>query len=272
MKFPLKPILSTLFTLAVLTSCTKDKESEPNPQPSENNLILINSVATNQGGMEVSLYAEDSLMAEYTPLYIQVKDATTGDLITHADITIEPMMVLDGMTHAAPSENPPSTAIDNKFEGAVVFTMPSEMGWVLEVNIYDPANDRLEAATLPVAVKAPAKTRVIVASPLDGSDPLIISYLQPQTPEIGINDFEITVHRQESMMDFTPVSGLTVEVDPEMLAMGHGSPNNVNPTHSQSGHYTGKVNFTMSGDWRINLTLLNGQTVIDSTAYFDVTF
>ncbi|MDZ7648356.1 MAG: FixH family protein [Cytophagales bacterium] len=47
-----------------------------------------------------------------------------------------------------------------------------------------------------------------------------------------------------------------------MPSMGHGSPNNVNPTHSSKGSYKGKVNFTMTGDWRLNLNISQGEAVL----------
>jgi hypothetical protein len=55
-----------------------------------------------------------------------------------------------------------------------------------------------------------------------------------------------------------------------MPSMGHGSPNNINPLHIKNGHYKGKVNFTMTGDWRINLVLnKDGKT---SSTFFDLLF
>jgi len=55
-----------------------------------------------------------------------------------------------------------------------------------------------------------------------------------------------------------------------MPSMGHGSPNNVNPVLTKNGHYKGKVNFTMTGDWRINLELnKDGKT---TKTFFDLLF
>lgn len=146
------------------------------------------------------------------------------------------------------------------------------MGWSINVNVYDPIGDREGTATVPVKVKAPTLARTQVVTPLDGTESLVISYLQPKNPKIGVNDMEITIHQKQSMMDYAPVENYLIHIHPEMLAMGHGSPNNVDPVATEMGHYTGKVNFTMSGNWRINLTLVNGETVVDSTTYFDVTF
>jgi hypothetical protein len=66
-----------------------------------------------------------------------------------------------------------------------------------------------------------------------------------------------------------PVNDYSIVLTPEMPSMGHGSPNNVNPTFSSNGHYTGKVNYTMTGDWRLNLSLSQSGTLVKEL-YFDV--
>jgi hypothetical protein len=108
-------------------------------------------------------------------------------------------------------------------------------------------------------------------TPLNGDPNLVISYVQPTSPKVGINDFELTLQYKESMMSFPAKTDYTVMIEPEMPAMGHGSPNNVDPTHVADGHYKGQVNFTMTGLWKINLTIMDGAEVVDSTSYFEVT-
>ncbi len=46
-----------------------------------------------------------------------------------------------------------------------------------------------------------------------------------------------------------------------MPSMGHGSPNNVNPVHRELGHYHGSVNFTMTGDWLVELDFVKGDSL-----------
>jgi hypothetical protein len=75
-----------------------------------------------------------------------------------------------------------------------------------------------------------------------------------------------------SMMSFPPATDLTIEIDPQMPSMGHGSPNNVNPVHTANGHYLGSVNFNMTGAWRIYLVIKKGSRTISNKAYFDITF
>ena len=68
-------------------------------------------------------------------------------------------------------------------------------------------------------------------------------------------DLEIAVFSRESNDSFPPVTDLEIEFEPSMPSMGHGSPDNEHPVHRHGGHYAGKVNFTMTGDWRIHLDL-----------------
>ncbi len=54
--------------------------------------------------------------------------------------------------------------------------------------------------------------------------------------------------------------------------MGHGSPNNVNPVSTGKGHYKGKVNFTMTGEWKINVIVKKDGNIISKDLYFNTTF
>ena len=96
--------------------------------------------------------------------------------------------------------------------------------------------------------------------------------VMPASWNVGLNKFEFTIHKMESMMSFPAVTDMTVEITPEMPSMGHGSPNNVNPVHTGNGHYSGTVNFTMTGDWRIHLKITQNGRVISEKAYFDILF
>ena len=52
----------------------------------------------------------------------------------------------------------------------------------------------------------------------------------------------------------------TIEIDPRMPDMGnHSSPNNVTLTRQSDGSYQGSINLTMTGRWRIHLTVKDAQ-------------
>jgi hypothetical protein len=72
------------------------------------------------------------------------------------------------------------------------------------------------------------------------------------------------------MMAFPAVSNCDVTIEPSMPSMGHGSPNNINPVHMADGHYMGSVNFTMDGEWLIEVSVLEGSTEIGAID-FEVT-
>ena len=259
--------MSTIFS-----GCKK----EDDPTPSTNNtdgLVMIASGYTDAGGIKVNLYSTDSLYSRYTNFFIEVRDSASNTVIDDAHIELMPMMDMGQMQHSAPFENPSSTnAVNGLFPCAVVFQMPGEMGWTLNIHIHEHVNGGEGEVTFPLMVKNPDPTRTRVVTPVnDPMSRLIISYVQPMDPKVGINDFEITLHSRETMMSFPGIENYTVEIEPEMPSMGHGSPNNVNPTDAGNGHYKGQVNFTMTGLWRINLNIMDGSTVVDSTAYFEVT-
>lgn len=265
-------IVGTALVSTLFAGCKKEEDPTPSTSNTDG-LVMIASGYTDEGAIKVNLYSTDSLYSRYTNFFVEVRDSASNTVIEDAHIELMPMMDMTTMMHSAPFENPSSTdAVNGLFPCAVVFQMPGDMGWTLNIHVHEHVNGGEGEVTFPLMVKNPDPTRTRVVTPLnDPMSRLIISYVQPMDPKVGINDFEITLHSRETMMSFPGIENYTVEIEPEMPSMGHGSPNNVNPTDAGNGHYNGKVNFTMTGLWRINLNIMDGSTVVDSTAYFEVT-
>ena len=266
-------VVGTVLVSTIFTGCKKEEDPVVTNPSNTEGLVMIASGYTDAGSMKISLYSTDSLYSRYTNLFVEVRDSATDAVIEDAEVTIMPMMQMPTMQHSAPYENPSSmSAVDGLFPCAVVFQMPGEMGWSLSIAVHENVNGGMGEVTFPLMVKNPSPTKTRVVTPLnDPMSRLVISYVQPMDPKVGINDFEITLHSRETMMSWPGIENYTVEIEPEMPSMGHGSPNNVNPTDAGNGHYNGSVNFTMTGLWRINLNIMDGSTVVDSTAYFEVT-
>lgn len=228
---------------------------------------------------KIEIWGEKDFFTGYNKLAVVVYDSLDlSQVITDAAISFEPEMTMDmgGMTyaHTAPVENP-QEAENGAFTGAVVFVMPtSDNGsWNLGLHLENNSNQKSGDAEFEVTVTDPdeAVLKSFVAQTSDASK-LFVSLLQPQSPDVGINDFELTIHKMESQTSFVSMDDYTVTITPEMPSMGHGSPNNVDPVSSGNGHYTGKVNFTMTGWWRVNVEIAkDGETVSDEL-YFDITF
>lgn len=262
-------LISSIF----ITSCKEDHDHD-HPDGTEGKTLIASGYAIGSGAM-VKLWAYDSLFTGYNKLFVQLLDSVTGDALHEGHIYLMPEMDMGSFKHSAPYENPTSEHADEDdglFHCAVVFQMPGSTGWSLKISVHNHDNNKEGEVTLPLSVKDPEKTRTRVITALNDSSSIIISYVEPSEPFVGINEFEMTIHKRESMMSFPPVTTYTVEIEPEMPSMGHGSPNNINPYHTSMGHYDGKVNFTMSGLWRIHLLIKQGSEVVDSTSYFDVEF
>ncbi len=100
---------------------------------------------------------------------------------------------------------------------------------------------------------------------------LVLTVVSPQEAGIGLQAIEILAVKQKNPLEWTPVDDLTLEIIPEMPTMGHGSPNNENPTLIGNGHYQGKVNFTMIGPWTVKVRASRGGIEIGEVVFeFDV--
>ena len=253
-----------IFSFLFLVSCSKD-DNEP---ASPHSKIKIAEAVT-ASGISVSLLADQTdLSVAYNKIYVGLKNKA-GAEIKNATVTYTPIMDMHTMQHSSPVEQPAYSNTTELYEGAVVFSMPSgDMGsWQLKVTVNN------EPVTFDVSIKQAAANTKYTAT-FKGSDnqSYTVSLIQPATPKIGLNDLELLISKRQDMMNFPPEEELTVELSPEMPSMGHGSPNNVNPVHTGRGHYTGKVNFTMTGDWRLHLKLIKGNTVIVEDAALDLMF
>ncbi len=259
-----KPIL---FLLCILYACEKNDPTDEGP-----GMYKITSTVSADNEYTIDLYAEtDTLFVGYNKIFLAV---TQSEKITEATINIHPLMNMVSKTHAAPFEDPVNLAnSDGFFESAVIFIMPSnpDEGWILNVDINHDVTVTTAKLVIPWVKDFEESRLVKFPSEIDGTM-YFLSCVEPANPEVGINDCEFTVHYKESMMSFPPATDLALEIEPEMPSMEHGSPNNVHPVHEESGHYKGKVNFTMTGWWRIHFMIKKDQSVVADDKYMDITF
>ncbi|HRH67035.1 MAG TPA: FixH family protein [Bacteroidia bacterium] len=261
-----------------MSSCKKDEE----PTPAQNNntdtttgtegLTFIEETYAIGAATKVQLWAGENLFTGYNYLYVMLKDSLTGLAVKKATVTLMPMMDMGSMTHSAPVENPTITqSVKGKYPCAVVFVMPSTAGtWSLSVMVMNMENGKSGTALLMPTITDPSVARMkSFISLIDGSK-LFVSLVKPSSPVSGINDCEITMHKKDGMYFFAD-SSFTNEMEPIMTAMGHSSPNNISPVHSGKGHYSGQVNFSMSGEWTINFDFYQNGILADSLTYFETT-
>lgn len=261
--------------ITILSSCEKDSAIET--EDPKKSLIKISEAFAIGSAAKVELWSKTELSTGYQRLFIALSDSASGKTLSRSSVQILPMMDMDmngmKMSHSAPLENPESLDADNTlFPCAAVFTMPStgESGkWKMIVMVKKEGQAKYGKAEMAVQVKQSQPERVKTITADDGSK-ITIAYISPSSPKVGVNDFEIAIFKRQDMMTFPAEDNYSITMTPEMPSMGHGSPNNVNPVLIKNGHYKGKVNFTMTGDWRINLVLNKDGKA--TTTFFDLLF
>jgi hypothetical protein len=258
-------ILLTLSILALsaLSSCS-EKEIEPDPTAG---LIQIASGYAIGAGVKTEIYAVQEFFAGYNTVYLALFDSVSGNRITQADIVLTPLMDMPSTIHSCPVENPSAAADGGLFPSSIMFTMPSgEMGsWTLRVDVNTQGKAGKSLFDIDVQATSPSKVLSFVSPE---GERFYLSYSFPDKLRTGVNNFEIIAFKSHGD-EFIPVENLIIQMTPEMPSMNHGSPNNSDPTHAENGHYKGKVNFTMTGEWRINLIIRTPSSSI-GTKYFDV--
>jgi hypothetical protein len=275
MKRAILLIGGVIISALILNSCKKDSSDDP----STTTYLKFGEATSVNSTFSVEMCSCDSLFVGYNNLYFKVINKSSGQLVKQATITLHPIMDMVTFTHACPVENPPETAnADGYFNGVVLFSMPGTNSWSVSANIT--AGGIKDSVFIPlsqVSGTTPARKIVVIDSleTTPGTWKITkypMSLVMPASWQVGLNKFEFTIHKMASMYSFPAVTDMTVEITPEMPSMGHGSPNNVNPVHVGNGHYSGTVNFTMTGDWRIHLKLTQNGRVITDKAYFDILF
>lgn len=277
MKF--NTVKTIFFTLTVLVffSCTKNNDVQIDPLTGYTKLEEGYAIGAST---KVELWGQKNFFMGFNNLIIVLYDSVNPTVkITDAKIQFKPLMTMsmNGATiqHASPVENPDQGAINNVFPGAVTFIMPSSMGntWQLGINVQNNENKKQGTATFDVSVDSPDPSVLKVFTTISSdANTLIIALLKPAEPKVGMNDIEFAVYKKVSMMSFPPDDSYTIEITPEMPSMGHGSPNNQNPVDIGNGHYKGKVNFTMTGEWRVNVVVKKDGETISNGLYFNITF
>lgn len=257
-------------TSVLLLSCSEDTPGPGNPVEGLTR-IAVSELAEQSYVLEV-YSATPILTASYTPIYVRVLDKEQ-QAVKLSDIRIIPEMTMhmDGheMQHSAPVSAVTASQQAGLYEAAVVFTMAGTETdkWVLNIDVKTP--HFAETLRVPLEVKETPQPRIKSVKTESGAV-YLLAYIAPKEPEIGVNDFEFAIYQTVDKDNYLPVDDLQVSMRPEMPSMGHGSPNNLDPVSIGQGLYQGKVNFTMSGDWRIHLELQQDTEVLRT--YFDLVF
>jgi len=229
---------------------------------------------------KVEIWGERNFYVGYNKLAVVILDSLNlTDTITDAHIHFMPIMTMRmgdmDMQQATPFENPPEVAINGAFPGAVAFVMPSDSVdvWQLGVAVHNHKYGLEGEAVFDINVEKPVKSLLSVFPPLtSGNNILAITMIQPASLKVGVNEMEFVIFREVSMMEWQPDGSYVIEITPEMAGMGPGSTVKANPVNANTGHYRGKVNFSMSGQYKLNVVVKKSGVAVSQNLVFTITF
>ena len=229
-----------------------------------------------------------ALHSGYNDIYFVATKQSTGNYIKNFDVTnITPLMhmVKMDMYHSTPVG--PDAASFNDGYLAVKRT------WVSFVmNTSDAGSWTLSYDALVLGKTGGVEKKDVVVNALPdgqawlksfkvGDDTYYLSLVNPNEWQTGTNGIRAYVSKKsaKATTPYTLASDIfTIDIDPRMPDMGnHTSPDNTALVKQTDGSYQGTINLTMTGLWRIHLTVRNadGEVVAGggelSSLYWDVT-
>lgn len=228
----------------------------------------------------------------YNDIYFVATKKKNGNYVKNYDISgITPhmLMVKMNMTHSTPvsagveSFNNDYLAVKRGWISFIMAT--SDAGsWTLAFN-YSILGSNGTSSEADITVDALPAGQEWVKSFKAGDDTYYVSVVNPLDWKTGKNAIKAYVSKKSTPA--TTPYGLAgeqfvIEIDPRMPDMGnHTSPDNEALSLQGDGSYRGTVNLTMTGRWRIHLTVKDNQGNVVaggddldegySSLYFDVT-
>lgn len=260
--------INGLLLLAMLffVGCSSDDDNN-NFIDETDGLQLVKSFT--EDDYTIDLYtASGKLEVGYNQIFIQIENPD-GDFEENADLSWQPIMTMEmhdhkttmDHTHSCPhSEVAKAAGKNTLYEAYAVFIMPSgEMDhWELNLNYEISGMQKQLAAEVEVMDSESAYHKVFASVMGNDNQNYILALVEPQNPKIGVNDMEVALFKHESDMEFPIVDHYQLKVDPRMPGMGnHSATGSEDLTQNQFGFYEGKVGFSMTGYWKINLMLLD---------------
>ncbi len=282
MSLSLKNIMIISLMVITFVSCSSDDTTTP-----INELQGLLKVQEIQNATHTAeLYtATGKLVQGYNDITIRLKNRITNTYETNAAISWSPIMYMMNMQHSCPASGIEKvTTASTLYKGFIIFQMASNDSEYWQLNLAYSIQGQDYNLTDTLVIQPSAKRIVTTFTGADDSR-YVMAWVAPQLPKVALNDYAVAVYKMENMMQFVPVNGYTVKIDPRMPSMGnHSSPNNVHASQNNvNGFYWGKLALTMTGYWKINLQLINTEgsvvkgepittEVPESSLFFEIEF
>lgn len=245
------------------------------------------------GKYNVFAYSKNgSFHTGYNELFFVATKKSSGNYIKNFDIkNLTPLMLMTKMQmqHSTPVSAGFQSFNDNYLAvkgGWVSFLMNSSDNgsWTLSYDV-DVLGATGGVEAQPITVDALPDGQSWLKSFKVGDETFVLSLVNPTAWQTGSNSITAYVSKKSNPMTLPyalATEQLTIDIDPRMPDMGHHtSPDNTPLTRQADGSYQGTINLTMTGLWRIHLTVKDrqgnivagGDDLSDgySSLYWDVT-
>ena len=245
-----------------------------------------------EGKYSIRVYTKTgTLHVGYNDLFFVSTKKETGNYVKYLTVTdITPLMLMTqmGMKHSTPVSDD-TNLVNYDFpavkRGWVSFVMSSSDNGTWTLGYSAEVLGSKGSVETDITVDALPEGQVWLKSFKVDSDTYYLSLVNPADWQTGSNTIQAYVSKKNTPA--TTPYGLaeeqfTIDIDPRMPDMGnHTSPDNQGLTLQDDGSYEGLVNLTMTGLWRIHLTVKDaegnvvagGDDLKDgySSLFFDVT-
>lgn len=273
LKYFILPILAG----SLFIGCSSDDDNHWEEIDETDGLLHIKTL--NKDDYTLDVFTQNGkLIMGYNEVFVQIRK--NDHLLSDVQISWLPVMDMGETSHACPySVVKKAAGKQSLYTGFIVYNMAGN--WDTEFLFTHDGSTHHVNLNYEVTV-----TDHRVLNTFEGADGnrYVLALIQPQDPEVKINNMTAGLFTMASMMDFPIVNNYTVKIDPRMPSMGnHGSPNNEDLTQGADGLYHGKLSLTMTGYWRINMIVENengeiikGEEVTEShegsSVYFEIEF
>lgn len=245
--------IALLLLVVGLVSCS-DNSTNPIKNENPSSMNELANTKTENYNFEVLAY-EDTLREGHNVFYIRAYD-NKGNSIAK-NLFIELTMATGDVLQTTPFSTEIVNIEGNEYlKVDAIFIKPNSEGneWTLHIE-----SEKNSVHThIPLNVVASG----LVQSFTFNEQSYFVTITSPKSPKVGDNDLVVLVHTINSDMEYETVPDLYITAEPFMPSMGHGSPGDKNLTYMEDGSYVGKANFSMTGDWELRFTVVQGITVI----------
>lgn len=255
-----KTIIGGLSAFLILFgSCKNDSEVQPQQPVIQDEIASLN---TADDLFQVNIKGLSPKVG-YSQYEVEILNLPDESLATISELSLMPMMDMGSMMHSTFHEK---LNDNNPCDYGIAFQMASTemMTWSLDISFM--ADGQHYDLSVPIEVEDQAPPNIgSFMNPID-SVGMFISLVNSRDFEVGVNTLDLVLFEKLGMMNWPGKEDLIIQFEPSMPSMGHGSPNNVHPVSMVGGHYEGKVNFTMTGLWRLDFKIFDGSQKIGECA------